>query len=211
MPGRVVGDGCRGDQATHRGRSAGRDRAHPFTAARDGRKKSWRDLFRDVDRRAVPVSPMRPSTRQPRQVWTRSPKLCGRETARSGVDVSVVVPGVVDTGFFEIARQSLRPHAATTDTRRNGRRRRGSSRRARPRRRVATAVASDRADGARAGARRVSTARGPLRRISLTRLTATQRNPICVVALSCDCGERAAGRYRWQYSGAHRCEPPLSV
>ena len=34
---------------------------------------------------------------------------------------------------------------------------------------------------------------------------------MCVVALSCDCGERAAGRYRWQYSGAHRCEPPLST
>src|SRR5882757_11095833 len=32
-----------------------------------------------------------------------------------------------------------------------------------------------------------------------------------VVALSCDCDDRAAGRYRWQYSGAHRCEPPLSV
>src|ERR1700754_4848428 len=32
-----------------------------------------------------------------------------------------------------------------------------------------------------------------------------------VVAVSCDCGERAAGRYRWQYSGAHRCEPPLSA
>ena len=31
------------------------------------------------------------------------------------------------------------------------------------------------------------------------------------VALSCDCGDRAAGRYRWQYSGAHRCEPPLRV
>ena len=24
---------------------------------------------------------------------------------------------------------------------------------------------------------------------------------MCVVALSCDCGDRAAGRYRWQYSG----------
>ena len=32
---------------------------------------------------------------------------------------------------------------------------------------------------------------------------------MCVVALSCDCGDRAAGRYRWQYSGAHRCDPPL--
>src|ERR1700756_3332988 len=32
-----------------------------------------------------------------------------------------------------------------------------------------------------------------------------------VVAGSCDCGDRAAGRWRWQYSGAHRCEPPLSV
>ena len=41
--------------------------------------------------------------------------------------------------------------------------------------------------------------------------SATQRNPMCVVALSCDCGDRAAGRYRWQYSGAHRCEPPLSA
>ena len=30
-----------------------------------------------------------------------------------------------------------------------------------------------------------------------------------VVELSCDCGDRAAGRKRWQYSGAHRCEPPL--
>src|SRR6478752_10455176 len=40
-------------------------------------------------------------------------------------------------------------------------------------------------------------------------LETTQRKPICVVALSCDCGDRAAGRYRWQYSGAHRCEPPL--
>src|ERR1700686_813480 len=34
---------------------------------------------------------------------------------------------------------------------------------------------------------------------------------MCVVAVSRDCGERAAGRYRWQYSGAHRCDPPLSV
>src|SRR5262249_45362460 len=34
---------------------------------------------------------------------------------------------------------------------------------------------------------------------------------MCVVAVSRDCGDRAAGRYRWQYSGAHRCEPPLSV
>jgi hypothetical protein len=32
-----------------------------------------------------------------------------------------------------------------------------------------------------------------------------------VAAVSCDCGDRAAGRYRWQYSGAHKCEPPLSV
>ncbi|EUA92226.1 hypothetical protein I551_1307 [Mycobacterium ulcerans str. Harvey] len=32
-----------------------------------------------------------------------------------------------------------------------------------------------------------------------------------MVAVSWDCGERAAGRYRWQYSGAHRCEPPLRV
>ena len=39
----------------------------------------------------------------------------------------------------------------------------------------------------------------------------THRNPMWVVAVSCDCGDRAAGRYRWQYSGAHRCEPPLSV
>lgn len=41
--------------------------------------------------------------------------------------------------------------------------------------------------------------------------SATHRNPMWVVAVSCDCGDRAAGRYRWQYSGAHRCEPPLSV
>ena len=34
---------------------------------------------------------------------------------------------------------------------------------------------------------------------------------MCVVAVSRDCGERAEGRYRWQYSGAHRCDPPLSV
>src|ERR1051325_3096289 len=39
----------------------------------------------------------------------------------------------------------------------------------------------------------------------------TQRKPICVVALSCDWGDRAAGRWRWQYSGAHRCDPPLRV
>lgn len=32
-----------------------------------------------------------------------------------------------------------------------------------------------------------------------------------VVAVSCDCGDRAAGRYRWQYSGAHKWEPPLSA
>ena len=32
-----------------------------------------------------------------------------------------------------------------------------------------------------------------------------------MVELSWDCGERAAGRNRWQYSGAHRCEPPLSA
>src|ERR1700761_675747 len=32
-----------------------------------------------------------------------------------------------------------------------------------------------------------------------------------VVAVSCDWGDRAAGRYRWQYSGAHKCEPPFNV
>ena len=30
-----------------------------------------------------------------------------------------------------------------------------------------------------------------------------------MVELSWDCGDRPAGRKRWQYSGAHRCEPPL--
>jgi hypothetical protein len=34
---------------------------------------------------------------------------------------------------------------------------------------------------------------------------------MCVVAESTDCCERAAGRCRRQYSGAHRCEPPLST
>ncbi len=85
------------------------------------------------------------------------------ETARSGVNISVVVPGVVDTGFFETRGSPYDAHAATTDTCRHGRRRRGPSRGARPRRRVETAVASDRPDRARAGSRRVPAACGPLR------------------------------------------------
>src|ERR1035438_781174 len=36
-----------------------------------------------------------------------------------------------------------------------------------------------------------------------------QRKPMCVVEESSDSGERAAGRKRRQYSGEHRCDPPL--
>ena len=32
-----------------------------------------------------------------------------------------------------------------------------------------------------------------------------------VVAVSNDCGDRAAGRYRRQYSGAQRWDPPFNV
>src|SRR5579863_3245554 len=37
----------------------------------------------------------------------------------------------------------------------------------------------------------------------------TQRNPRCDIPVSIICGERAAGRNRRQYSGAHKNEPPL--
>ena len=114
------------------------------------------------------------------------------ETARSGVGINVVVPGVVDTGFFETrgspyARTRPRPIPADTVADAVV-----LSRGARPRGSVGAAVAAYRPDRARAGSRRVSTARGPLRRVSLK--STTQRNPMCVVALSCDWGERAAGR-----------------
>ena len=45
---------------------------------------------------------------------------------------------------------------------------------------------------------------------SVQRLT-THRKPIWVVEVSSDCGDRAAGRYRRQYSGAHKCDPPFNA
>ena len=113
------------------------------------------------------------------------------ETARSGVGINVVVPGVVDTGFFETrgspyARTRPRPIPAGTvaetvvlawsaTARKCGRR--GGCVSPRPCARWLPA----RIDGSRspsAGQPEVT----------------TQRNPMCVVALSCDWGERAAGR-----------------
>jgi hypothetical protein len=45
---------------------------------------------------------------------------------------------------------------------------------------------------------------------SVQRLT-THRKPIWVAEVSGDCGDRAAGRYRKQYSGAHKCDPPFNA
>jgi hypothetical protein len=45
---------------------------------------------------------------------------------------------------------------------------------------------------------------------SVQKLT-THRKPIWVVEVSSDCGDRAAGRYRKQYSGAHKCDPPFNA
>jgi short-subunit dehydrogenase len=88
------------------------------------------------------------------------------ETAQSGVGINVVVPGVVNTGFFETrgspcARTRPRPMPADTVA--------DAVVLAveRDRAEVGGAVAAYRRDCARAGSRRVSTARGPLRRVSL--------------------------------------------
>ena len=117
------------------------------------------------------------------------------ETAGSGVNISVVVPGVVDTGFFETRGSSLYAHAATTDTCRHGAPTPWSERWS------ATAPKSGRRGGygsPRPCARWLPARSAGLRSASVVRLTRpdrlTQRNPMCVVALSCDCGERAAGR-----------------
>lgn len=38
-----------------------------------------------------------------------------------------------------------------------------------------------------------------------------RRKPMCGVDVSSACGDRAAGRYRRQYWGEQRCDPPLST
>ena len=113
------------------------------------------------------------------------------ETVGSGVNISVVIPGVVDTGFFETRG---RPYERTTprpipaDVVADAVVGDGGPR---PRRGVGAAVAADRSHRARIGARRVSAACGPLRRAGAFRLghttslrrrhryrSATQRNPM---------------------------------
>ncbi len=92
------------------------------------------------------------------------------ETVGSGVNISVVIPGVVDTGFFETRG---RPYERTTprpipaDVVADAVVRNGGPR---PRRSVGAAVAAHRSHRARIGARRVSAACGPLRRAGAFRL-----------------------------------------